>query len=271
MHTWHWHSWQAKPFLTCSLLEPWRHGFFTQKFWPQSPVDLTEVLDPRAEVFQVQQVHGNQVLRASEVRIATEGSYHRDLALPLPQADGLLTEQPNQAVWVCSADCTPALIADVQTGQVAAVHAGWRGTAARILPQAIARLQAQGSQLSDLRVAMGPAIAGKVYQVSSEVAVQVGATALKSQLDAMNEPHPVVSLLEALYQLPNPPVVADEKPGHARLDVRKVNALQLTQLGLQPEQIAIAPYCTYQNPEHFFSYRRDNRKQVQWSGIVSQG
>jgi polyphenol oxidase len=69
--------------------------------------------------------------------------------------------------------------------------------------------------------------------------------------------------------LPNPPVLADEKEGHVRLDVRRVNAIQLEQLGLGAEQIAIAPHCTFQDPERFFSYRRDGLKQVQWSGIVS--
>jgi copper oxidase (laccase) domain-containing protein len=55
-----------------------------------------------------------------------------------------------------------------------------------------------------------------------------------------------------------------------RLDVRRVNAIQLEQLGISAEKIAIAPYCTYQKPEHFFSYRRDKLKKVQWSGIVSK-
>jgi len=255
------------PYLTCSLLESWKHGFFTQQFWPRSPVELTEVLHPEAQTLQVKQVHGNQVLSASELESPPDIASSEALA----NADGLFTEQPNQAVWVCTADCTPALVADVQTGQVAAVHAGWRGTAARILPQAIARLQAQGSQLPDLRVALGPAIAGAVYQVSTEVAVKVGATALSPQALAMDAPDPAASLLENLYQLAHPPVFPDPKPGHARLDVRQVNALQLEQLGIEPEQIAIAPFCTYQSPEHFFSYRRDNRKQVQWSGIVSKG
>jgi len=267
MHTWNWCTWQGMPYLTCSLLESWKHGFFTQQFWPRSPVELTEVLHPEAQTLQVKQVHGNQVLSASELESPPDIASSEALA----NADGLFTEQPNQAVWVCTADCTPALVADVQTGQVAAVHAGWRGTAARILPQAIARLQAQGSQLPDLRVALGPAIAGAVYQVSTEVAVKVGATALSPQALAMDAPDPAASLLENLYQLAHPPVFPDPKPGHARLDVRQVNALQLEQLGIEPEQIAIAPFCTYQSPEHFFSYRRDNRKQVQWSGIVSKG
>lgn len=262
MHTWHWSTWQGIPYLTCSLLKPWNHGFFTQKFWPRSPLELTEVLQPKAQAYQVKQVHGNQVLTSSE--ITAHSSNHLDKATP--EADGLLTEQPNQAVWVCTADCTPVLIADEQTGQVAAVHAGWRGTSAKVLPQAIARLQAQDSQLTSLRVAMGPAISGGVYQVSAEVAAKVGTTVLGSQVPSTTSPKP---LLEALYQLANSPVLPDPQPGHARLDVRQVNVLQLEQLGISPGQIAIAPHCTYQEPEHFFSYRRDNRKQVQWSGIIS--
>ena len=51
-------------------------------------------------------------------------------------------------------------------------------------------------------------------------------------------------------------------------DVRKVNVLQLESLGITAEQIAIAPYCTYQTPEYFFSYRREQQKKIQWSGIV---
>ena len=113
-----------------------------------------------------------------------------------PPADGLLTEQRNQAVWACSADCTPVLIADTVTGQVAAVHAGWRGTALKIVTQAIARLRDQGSQLQNLRVAMGPAIAGEVYQVSEHVAAEVGATIVAG------DPHETAILLNALYQLP---------------------------------------------------------------------
>jgi polyphenol oxidase len=76
--------------------------------------------------------------------------------------------------------------------------------------------------------------------------------------------------LEAAQQLPDSPILKDANPGRVRLDVRRVNALQLEQLGIGSEQVTIAPYCTYQTPDHFFSYRRDRLKQVQWSGIVSQ-
>jgi polyphenol oxidase len=249
MHTWHWHNWEEKPYLTCSLLELWPHGFFTQQFWPRSPVELTEVLQPEASVYRLKQVHGNTVLSPKEIG--------EDLA----SADGLISEQPLQAVWVASADCTPVLIGDVKTKQVAALHAGWRGTAKKIVPQAIARLQAQGSKLKDLRIALGPAIAGEVYQVSLDVAAEIGSSITPHE----NEK----DIVAALHDLPNSPLLADPLPGKVRVDVRRVNVLQIESLGISQEQIAIAPYCTYQTPEHFFSYRREQEKKVQWSGIVS--
>ncbi|MGA7933404.1 MAG: peptidoglycan editing factor PgeF [Kovacikia sp.] len=279
MHIWQWRTWNTLPYLTCSLLEPWVHGFFTQQFWSRPPAELTAILQPTAQSYRVKQVHGNTVLAPSEVKTALmtplSDNLLPDNSLPdnslpdnlpaaePPAADGLITEEPEQAVWVCSADCTPVLIADVATGQVAAVHAGWRGTAMKIVPQAIARLQTQGSQLQNLRIAMGPAIAGERYQVSEQVAAQVGATIVPV------EPEHIAAAVKALHQLPNSPLLDDPEPGRVRLDVRRVNALQLEQLGISSEQVAIAPHCTYQDSANFFSYRRSRQKKAQWSGIVS--
>ncbi|AHJ29263.1 peptidoglycan editing factor PgeF [Nodularia spumigena CS-584] len=255
MHTWHWHNWQGLPYLTCSLLKDWHHGFFTQQFWPRSPEDLTKFMHPEASAYRLQQVHGNIVLTPQEIESQT-----RTEDSGLVPGDGLISQQPLQALWVASADCTPVLIGDVKTRQVAALHAGWRGTAAKIVPQAIARLRNQGSQLDDLRIAMGPAIAGEVYQVSLEVAAEVGASITPHTEEQQ--------IIDALHELPNSPLLADPDPGKVRLDVRKVNVLQLESLGITAEQIAIAPYCTYQTPEYFFSYRREQQKKIQWSGIV---
>ncbi|MEH2415989.1 peptidoglycan editing factor PgeF [Nostoc sp.] len=256
MHTWYWRNWEGLPYLTCSILERWEHGFFTQQFWPRSPQVITEVLQPEASVYRLKQVHGNTVLTPQEIDtlLSTDD---QDLA----SADGLISEQPLQAVWVASADCTPVLIGDVKTGQVAALHAGWRGTAKKIVPLAIARLQSQGSKLDDLRIAMGPAIAGEVYQVSIDVAAEIGASIIPDDDEQ--------KIITGLHHLPNSPLLEDPNAGKVRLDVRRVNTLQLENMGISGEQIAIAPYCTFQTPEHFFSYRREKEKKVQWSGIVS--
>jgi len=265
MHTWHWQTWEDLSYLTCSLLQDWEHGFFTSAFSPRLPSEIVGVLQPDAQVYRVKQVHGNKVLTPSEIESAVCVNNEVQQEPERPSADGILTEQPQQAVWVCTADCTPVLIADEKTGQVAAVHAGWRGTATRIVPNAIARLINSGSRLEDLRIAMGPAIAGEVYQVSETVAAEVGMSIIPQ--DKAQSPDAILDLLQ---QLPDSPILEDAHPGRVRLDVRRVNAIQLEQLGISAEKIAIAPYCTYQKPEHFFSYRRDKLKKVQWSGIVSK-
>jgi hypothetical protein len=263
MHSWHWRSWEGLPYLTCSLLEKWPHGFFTKQFSPQYPAELVKVLQPDAGVYRVKQVHGNAVLTPSEIEAAM--SSESPPIDELPAADGVLSDRSKQSVWVCSADCTPVLIADTHTGQVAAVHAGWRGTATKIVPNAIARFMSSGSKRQNLLVAMGPAIAGSVYQLSTHVAAEVGASILPDTYQEDN----IEEILAAMSQITDSPLSPDAQAGRVRLDVRRVNAIQLQQLGIEPEQIAIAPHCTYQDPEHFFSYRREHLKKVQWSGIVS--
>lgn len=293
MHDWQWHDWQGAAYLTCRLLDGFNHGFFTRQFAPRGPQDLTPALDPGARPLRVKQVHGNRVLSAAEIWAEDAAGLGETEETGWPKADGGMTDGALEAAWVCSADCVPALIADVSTGRVAAVHAGWRGTALEIMPVAIARLQERGSRLADLRVALGPAIAGEVYQVSTTVAAEVGATVLPEfagrwrqdaalldpQAPSSDGPDPakprlpdgaIEAILNTLASLPYSPLYPDPQPGRVRLDVRQVNQLQLLNLGLLPEQVAIAPYCTYQTPEHFFSYRRERLKQVQWSGIVSR-
>ena len=234
--------------LTCDLLADWPHGFFTRSHSPKLPKDLHHHLVTSGRAYRAKQVHGNHLIHADEIE-----------SLPnevLPEADGVWTDrkQCDRSVWVCTADCVPVLIGDRKSGSVAAVHAGWRGTAARIVTKAIDTLCAQGSELKDLRVALGPAISGNVYQVSQDVAEQVTATINQS-----------VGLQP------------DEHPERIRLDLRQVQMQQLQELGMSPENVAIAPYCTLEYEDIFFSYRRyflnnpnphPRAPQVQWSGIA---
>lgn len=257
-HTWHWYTDSTHPYLTTSLLKQWRHGFFSRQSWPETPATLTQELASNVPVYWAKQVHGNQVVKPHDFcQGATQFPEQQR-----PEADAVMTSSSAQGTWVCTADCTPMLIADTVTGQVASIHAGWRGTALKIGPETIQKMQSQGSELANLRVAMGPAIAGEVYQVSTQVAIEVG----KSLSMTVEQPD---ALLEHLGAMEAPPVLADPEPGRVRLDIRRINELQLLALGLEATQIAIAPHCTYQEAAHFFSYRRTREKKVQWSGIVS--
>jgi polyphenol oxidase len=259
---WHWQTYQDCAYLTCDLLEKWQHGFFTQEFYPRSPKDLTSILQPKITAYRVKQVHGNLVLTPEEIADRIKQENQADF---LAQADGIISDRPQQAVWVASADCTPVLIGDLATGKVCGIHAGWRGTAQKIVPEAIARLIEFGSKKSALQVAIGPAISGKVYQVDESVAVEVGKSIISN---AQNKTE--AEILIELKQLSNTPILEDAELGKVRLNVSRVNQIQLEQLGIDLAQIAIAPYCTFEHSKHFFSYRRTGEKKVQWSGIVSQ-
>ena len=258
---WHWQTWQDCSYLSCTLLSTWQHGFFTRGFAPRTPEDLTSILQPQTTSYRVKQVHGNRVLTSGEI---DDTLRQRKSTSSLAEADAIISGRPQQSVWVASADCTPVLIGDLATGRVCAIHAGWRGTAQKIVLQAVSRFLQLNSKLENLRIAIGPAIAGKVYQVDRSVAVRVGSSIIDRANDKTEK-----EILAELKQLPDSPILEDAIVGKARLNVPLVNRIQLEQLGIDPEQIAIAPYCTFQCDELFFSYRRTGEKKVQWSGIVA--
>ena len=206
-------------------------------------------------------MHGKSVLSPQEI---TEILSHQDHSPTLAKADAVISDRPEQSVWVASADCTPVLIGDLATGQVCAIHAGWRGTAGKIVVEAVSRFLQCGSTVENLCIAIGPSISGERYQVDHPVAAKVGQTIVSDE-QILGE----AEIIAQLKLLDKSPVLADEQRGKIRLNVSLVNQIQLEQLGIKPDQIAIAPYCTFQSSEHFFSYRRTGEKKVQWSGIVS--
>jgi YfiH family protein len=139
----------------------------------------------------------------------------------LGEGDALITQTPGQLVAVKTADCIPVLIADPRTRSVAAIHAGWRGTAKRIAPKSLAGMaEAFGARPEDVHVAIGPGIGGCCYEVGPEVAEQFG------------------------------------KQGRVTLDLSDLNRRQLIEVGVNPERIYVADLCTACG-EDFFSYRRD--------------
>ena len=111
----------------------------------------------------------------------------------------------------------------------------------------------QGARREDLVIALGPAISGPCYQVGEEVVKAVSA-AMPGETS--------LSKTGA--------VIADEQPGRHRLDIRTAAKLQLMGAGIAGERIAHCPLCTVSEPELFHSWRRDQVKAVQWSGIVAQ-
>jgi len=149
--------------------------------------------------------------------------------------DALVSNTPRILLAVKTADCVPVLIGDPKTGAFAAVHAGWRGTSASIIRRAIERLQTEYSATpTDFRAAIGPAANACCYEVGSDV------------ISVFKERFPES---EHLF--------TPTRYGHARIDLHRANRDQLISAGLSPDRIHIAPLCTMDRNDLFFSYRRE--------------
>ena len=161
------------------------------------------------DMASLKQIHSAMVLEAERAGVAGDG-------------DALVTAQSGVPVSVRTADCYPILLADTRNRAVAAVHAGWRGTAARIVVRTMEQMRARfGTDAADLRVAIGPGIGGCCYQVGIEVARQFG--------------------LESA----------------GKIDLAEMNHRLLVENGVAAERIEVLGGCTLCDAHLFHSFRRD--------------
>ena len=174
------------------------------------------------------QVHGD------DIRVVANES---DIDNSNEKFDGLISQVPNVLVGVKTADCVPVLLADTRTGAFAAVHAGWRGTAQSIVAKAVQKMTAVfGTDPSDLIAAIGPAASGRCYEVGSDVI----------ETFAKN-----FSNGESYFTA--------TRDGHALVDLHIANRDQLVEEGVPEFAISIAPLCTIERTDLFFSYRVEKK------------
>ena len=150
----------------------------------------------------------------------------RDEVRDAGECDILATELSGVALVVQTADCVPILLAGARS--VAAVHAGWRGSAANAAAAGVAALARLGEAASSLRAFLGPAIGACCYEVGGEVAAQFAGEFLRRSCE-----------------------------GRFRLDLAAVNRAQLEAAGVPRANISAHPACTRCGGERFASYRRD--------------
>ena len=179
-------------------------------------------LDPDA-VFEASQVHGAAVC---EVRPGD------DLAAVRAVDADVLVARDGAAVAVRVADCVSVLVCDPDTGGVAAVHAGWRGTTRGVLPAAIEALAGGTARPERFAAAMFPHIRACCFEVGDDVAEEIQRAAAGSDVVVRGGAKPHVDLAR---------VVRD----------------QLERAGLGADRIDDVGGCTRCEPERFYSYRRD--------------
>jgi polyphenol oxidase len=168
------------------------------------------------DLFSAYQVHGREV---TIVEADTE---------PRPHCDVLATSSAARTLMLRYADCTPVLLADPRRRVVAAVHAGWRGSAVRAAGAAVEALRdAFGSRPRDVVAGIGPAIGPCCYVVGQDVVEAFG---------------------------DRPGLFARDQVG-LKLDLWEANRQALLEAGVPAEQIEVAGVCTQCEAERFFSHR----------------
>lgn len=164
------------------------------------------------------------------------------------KADILVTNQAGLTLLVLTADCVPIVLFDPEQRVIAAVHAGWRGTAARVAQVAVKTLVERfGCSANSVLVGIGPSIAQAHYEVGPEV---VSAISL-----AVTEPSKILR---------------PTKNGHAKLDLVGANLQQLQAVGVTRKQIEVLGLDTFSNPEQFYSARRQKPFGCFGTGILLQ-
>lgn len=180
----------------------------------------------------VHQVHGG------EVAVIARGSAFESGA----KADAMVSDDPARVLSVRVADCVPVLLSSVDGTRVAAVHAGWRGVIAGIVPRALA-LMGNASAVA----AIGPCIGFAHFEVGPEVLEQ----------------------FERAFNAQAPLRRRDD--GKGLVDLREAIRRQLLAAGLPPERIDTTDRCTYRDADEFFSHRRDKGITGRMAALISPG
>jgi YfiH family protein len=246
-------EWTQEPWgagLRCTSLSAIAAHVFTTRQLTFTTADderhLAESVGARS-LAMATQMHGRHVV---VMRRESDVPAHR------PEADAFVSDAPDIAVAVRAADCVPLLMADRVRGVVAAVHAGWRGTAARVGVAAVEALEREfGSSPSDLVVAIGPSIGPCCYEVGSEL------------VDAFAEAGHERYLIDRWFVGPVPRRGSRERQT-LRLDVAGANRDQLVLAGVPEDQIHLSGLCTAMHLDVLTSYRAEKDKAGRIGGAI---
>jgi len=201
--------------------------------------------DPAPALVGVRQVHSAIVHSVRQEDGALDGRLTTADGKAVLEGDGLITAVSGVMLGVGTADCVPVLVADISKRAVAAFHAGWRGTVARIVEQGLNQMrQEYGSRPEDLVAAVGPSIGACCYSVGNEVQTEFESNFPYAD-ELFHEKHPL------------------ESPTQIHLDLWAANKRQLLAAGLKPQQITVVGQCTAcsrnaQGARRYFSHRAEH-------------
>jgi YfiH family protein len=190
-----------------------------------------------ARLFERSQVHG------ADVYVVREGD--EPALVRAGESDAIVTRLAGTAVGVRVADCVPVLLADPESGAVAAAHAGWRGVVAGVVTATVEALSSLGAEPARLLAAIGPSIGPCCFEVGDEVASAVA----ESAGDGL--------------------VLRGGGPRKPHVDLWRAVEHQLYRAGVRT--IDTLGQCTMCDPDRFFSFRRDGERSGRMLGVIVAG
>lgn len=227
------------PALVCDALSPHAWHFFSARgVEVAGPEDAPAWSDVAAalgvhvdRLWRVHQVHGIDVTVADCAPAGPDA---------WPQGDLLVTEREDAALAIRTADCVPILLVDPVRRIVAAVHAGWRGTALGAAQHIVSLLEERYDVVpADVIAAIGPSIGAERYEVGPEVD-----SGFRRRFEA-----------DDVTRWCSP-----AGDGRFHLDLWQANVDQLTMAGLRASQVHVSRLCTATHPQVFHSYRVDGAR-----------
>jgi polyphenol oxidase len=211
---------------------------------------------------------------AKDLTLVVMSQIHSDIIQPFCAAtspackgDASITGQPGLLLGTQTADCLPILLADPKKRVVAAIHAGWKGTLARILQKTVGRMQYEfASKPEDILAAIGPSIGPCCYEVGAEFVTKFSAQFADAHEyfdEALtgDEPNP-------LQWLNRYPPGHQPLPKNVHLDLRKANRSQLLTAGLRAKNIFSSELCTGCHTDLFFSYREEGTQSGRMLSVI---
>ncbi|MGA3222615.1 MAG: peptidoglycan editing factor PgeF [Acidobacteriaceae bacterium] len=201
----------------------------------------------------LRQIHSSLIRRVSARDVGQVGTP------AVLKGDGLMTDEPGVLLGIQTADCVPVLVADRKNRAVAAFHAGWRGTVARIVENGVGRMRLEfGSRPEHLIASIGPAIGACCYAVGEEVREQFESQFIYASelFHEVYNSDPVKTKYPMLF-------LTARAPGHSEigpamhLDLAEANRRQLLAAGLKKSAIFLTGQCTGCHTDRFFSHRTE--------------
>lgn len=225
-----------------------KHGFFTREGGHSSGLyaslncglgsddERQRVINNRAMVAERLDVEANRLLTVYQIHSADVAHVTEPFSGTLPKVDAMVTDRPELAIGILTADCAPVLFADAEAGVIGAAHAGWKGALTGVLEATVAAMVDRGADRQRIAAVIGPTISRHAYEVGPEF------------VDRFSDQSPD----NERYFHPS------EREGHAYFDLPAYCLKRLRDAGVGT--IADVAICTYSDEDRFFSYRRTTHR-----------